>query len=186
MLADATWAQEQNLLPLPDDPQTLRAFVGSGAAILPDALRERLAERIHRSYCDERARQQTSGDPAVAPWPRLVEVFKNSNRLQADHIESKLRRIGCEVVPVKDAEAHFEFTHEEVELLAEMEHGRWNAARLADGWVWGETKDVDRKISPYLVPWAMLPEDIREYDRQAVESVPDLLASQRLGIRRIP
>jgi hypothetical protein len=56
-----------------------------------------------------------------------------------------------------------------------MEHARWNAERLLAGWTLGE-RDTKRHINPYLVPWSELPENIREYDRQAVRKIPALLA----------
>lgn len=50
-------------------------------------------------------------------------------------------------------------------LLAEMEHDRWNADRLRNGWAYapGE-KNIDKKTSPYIVPWEDLSEEIRELD----------------------
>lgn len=54
------------------------------------------------------------------------------------------------------------FTEKEIEIMAEMEHTRWNAERLREGWKIGKKKDVTNRISPYLVPWAELPEDVRE------------------------
>ena len=77
-----------------------------------------------------------------------------------------------------------EFTDREVEILAEMEHGRWTVERLLDGWCLGEKKDVIRKISPYLKPWAELPEDVKEFDRRTVRGIPDFLAEVGLEVRR--
>lgn len=36
-------------------------------------------------------------------------------------------------------------------------HESWMAAKLADGWVFGETKDVEKKTHPCLVPFSDLP-----------------------------
>ena len=76
------------------------------------------------------------------------------------------------------------FTDAEVELLGEMEHGRWNAERLSFGWRLGPHKDVERKISPYLVSWSELPEEIRKWDRETVLRIPAYLAEIGLEIRR--
>ena len=46
-----------------------------------------------------------------------------------------------------------------------MEHDRWNDERRKAGWKLGAKKDTDNKITPYLVSWDELAEDIREYDR---------------------
>lgn len=68
------------------------------------------------------------------------------------------------------------FTKKEIEKLAEMEHGRWNAEYLSEGWKPGPVKDSIKKTNPYLVPWTMLTESTREWDRNTVRKLPALLA----------
>jgi hypothetical protein len=68
-----------------------------------------------------------------------------------------------------------EFTPDETETMAEIEHGRWNAERLLAGWKRGE-RDVGKKTSPHLVSWAELPDSVREYDRKFVREIPARLA----------
>jgi hypothetical protein len=41
-----------------------------------------------------------------------------------------------------------------------------------------------KKISPYLVGWSELPEDMKERDRQAVRKIPEFLANVGLDIQR--
>ena len=77
-----------------------------------------------------------------------------------------------------------EFTPEEIETLAEMEHSRWNAERLREGWRYAPEKNVEKKLTPYLVAWTDLSEPIREWDRSAVSAWPDLLAARGLRIVR--
>lgn len=185
LLADEQWAASEHLVAMPTDPQTVRAFIGAGISRLPDETRERLARAAHEAYRAERGREQTTDDPSLREWDRLPPSLQHSNRMQADHIEAKLRQIGCEAVLAGGhPPAPFEFTDEEIETLAEMEHGRWCAERLTGGWVWGEAKDVEERISPYLVSWSRLPEEIKKHDRQAVRTIPELLASLGLEIRR--
>jgi len=76
------------------------------------------------------------------------------------------------------------FTRDEIEVMAEKEHARWNVERLRDGWRWGETKDVTNKVSPYIVSWAELPEDVKEWDRETVRKIPEFLAKVGLEVRR--
>ena len=63
-----------------------------------------------------------------------------------------------------------------------MEHARWCADRHLGNWRYGETPDKARKISPYLVPYDKLTEEIKQYDREAVLQIPELvkLAGQRI------
>jgi hypothetical protein len=48
-------------------------------------------------------------------------------------------------------------------------------------------RDNERKTSPYLVPWAELPEDVKEHqNRSAVRAIPELLADAGYEIVRVP
>jgi len=70
--------------------------------------------------------------------------------------------------------------------MAELEHARWNVERLLDGWKWGPIKDVTKKISPYILPWSALPEEMKEVDRDVVRDIPHLLAEVGMEIVRKP
>ena len=72
-----------------------------------------------------------------------------------------------------------------IRRLAEMEHGRWNAERLARGWSYGEVKDVAIKQSPYIVSWLELPEHIKQYDYAAVRNWPEVFSAAGLEIYRL-
>jgi hypothetical protein len=152
-------------------------------ADLSTAMRERIARAIHEKYRRDQQGRKPASDPAMQPWERLAEHLKESNRRQAEHIPVKLRAIGRTMAPAKERPAITAFTPEEVELLAELEHERWVAERRAAGWTAGP-RDPERKTTPYLVPWADLAEEIREYDREAVRGIPDFLAGAGLEIRR--
>jgi RyR domain len=143
--------------------------------------RETIARTIHEAHREEAAVRD------LPPWDKLEASLQDSNRLQADHIFEKLREIGCAVHPVAGRKiALMEFSDEEVETMAEMEHGRWNAERLSRGWRWGQRRDVERKTSPHLVSWSELPEDVRQWDRDTVRRIPGYLAEVGLEIRREP
>lgn len=51
------------------------------------------------------------------------------------------------------------------EQIAENVHEVWAAARLAEGWTWGENRDNIKKTTPCLVPYDELPEIEKDYDR---------------------
>ncbi|NOZ20000.1 MAG: hypothetical protein GXP25_02815 [Planctomycetes bacterium] len=182
---DEDWSDLPNLIHLPADPMTIRAFIGSGSGKLPEKIRDTVAKGVHEEYRRNQEKELHSGKPSMAEWASLKENLKESNRQQADDISAKLRRIGCTVERVKNREiVLMTFTKAEVEAMAVMEHARWNVERLLDGWTWGPQKDVDQKISPYLVSWEKLPENVREWDRQAVRAIPKLLAEVGLEVRR--
>jgi len=181
---DPDWNNSENLLRLPEDTMTIRAFVGLGASRFPDEHREAVARAIHQAYRRNQVEEHAKSNPSLKGWDELPETLKHSNRAQADHIFEKLTLIGCGVRPLADPAPAAELTADEVERLAEFEHGRWNAERLAEGWRWAEQKDVARKLTPYLVPWSALPDGVKKWDRDAVREIPALLAQIGLKIAR--
>jgi hypothetical protein len=178
LLADEAWAVSERLVPLPEDGETLRAFIGLGRSRLEPRKRETIGKLIHEEYRKEQAATHPS-------WGSLEEDLRESNRHQADDILAKLREIGCGVREVTDRPiVLMTFTPAEVERLSEMEHGRFNAERLAAGWRWGPEKDRARRVSSSLVPWAELPEQERELDRRTVLKIPKYLEAVGLEIYR--
>jgi hypothetical protein len=155
-------------------------------ASLPAGVLEGVARAIHDAYRADQAGRKPPDDPALAEWDELAEYLKESNREQARAIPEKLRAIGCTVYEVRDGKAGaLELTDAEVELMAELEAARWQAERRRDGWRWGPQRDVAAKVSPYVgLTWAELPEDVREWDREAVRRIPQHLAAAGLELRR--
>ncbi len=179
LLADEEWLEAGNLLRVLDDPHTMRVFINTGASKITADLRETIGQAIH----DAHLREQIAALPG---WDQLDPGLRESNMLQADHIWFKLRWIRCQTKRVTDRKiALMTFTDSEVETMAEMEHGRWNLERLSQGWTLGEKVDHERKRSPYLVPWAELPDQVREWDRQTVRMIPEYLAGVQLEIHRL-
>ena len=150
---------------------------------------EILAQATHEEHvqAQERAGDTVETNPSLVAWDDLPETLKESNRDQASHIAVKLAAVGCAIIPWADWDAaSFKFTPEEVELLAKMEHDRWNGDRLRNGWTYapGE-KDIDKKTSPYLVPWDDLSEEIKELDRVPVRGMAGFLARAEFQIVRL-
>ena len=183
LCSDDDWKGSATLLRLPADPLTVRAFVGPGGPRLEPDMREVLAQAIHEAYREAQTTRKQSQDPSLARWEALRDYLKESNRGQADDILAKLDSIGCTIEQVEGEVPVLAFTLEEVEILSEMEHGRWNVERLGAGWTLGP-RDPARKISPYLVSWKDLPEEIREWDRETVRKIPAFLAEVGLAVRR--
>jgi hypothetical protein len=159
------------------------------AELLLGGTYEILARAIHEEYVrlQEKEGQTPESNPAMVPWDELPETLKESNRAQAGHIGLKLKAIGCGIIPWADWEAEsFEFTPGEVELLSKMEHERWVDERRRNGWTYAPgTKNVDKKTSPYMVPWEELREEIKEWDRVTVRGLPAFLAKADFQIVRL-
>lgn len=67
------------------------------------------------------------------------------------------------------------------EKLAEHVHEIWARGRIQEGWVYGDSRDQEKKITPCLVPYDKLPEGEKEYDRKtALETIKLII---KLGYR---
>ena len=154
----------------------------------PDSrLKEVIAQAIHAEYVrNQKAKGETTEtNSTLVSWEKLPEHVKESNRAQALHVAEKLKAIGCGITELEDRElGEFEFTREEIEQLARMEHERWVEERLSNGWTVGP-KDIDKKTTPWLlVPYEELPDEEQEKDRESVRGIPKFLAKVGLEVHR--
>lgn len=197
ILSDKVWSKSSSLLDLPADLGTVCAFGGwslpetsdvpSDGERREDQASEVLAEAIHEEYRRERMAAPAIVDPAMADWKDLPPDLRASNRDQALHLAAKLKTIGYTVADSEGMSDPLpEFTAEEVETMAQIEHGRWVVERLSSGWRFGEERSAEKKTSPYLVAWSDLPEEIKELDRQTVRKIPGLLKRVNKVVRRNP
>lgn len=51
------------------------------------------------------------------------------------------------------------------EKIAENVHDVWAAGRIAEGWIYGNVKNPEKKETPLLVPYQDLSESEKAYDR---------------------
>lgn len=162
---------------------------------LAPQLRERLAQGLFIAYKKKRvAMAQTAAekaelesDPSMSDWDELSPELKESTRSQADDIPRKLRSVNCFMLD-QDRKAPLihvpEFTVEELDMLSEMEHERFNAERLQRQWRTGPRSSGNR-TTPFLIPWRDLTQPWREVDRVMVECVPRVLATAGWKIYRM-
>jgi hypothetical protein len=171
------WRASRGLVCIPADSYIIEEFIKPHPQQLNTADRERLARAIHEAYRERERSVTTADDPSMMPWAELPSYLKHSNRVQADRFFEKVERIGYTVekrtggsaAPVTD------FTPKELNVMAQMEHGRWVVERLNGGWMPGSRRDVLHKISPYFVPWGALPENVKDEERKMVRNIPTLL-----------
>lgn len=171
----------------------LSVFSVLDAALKPEALlggtRESVAMAMHEDYLRSQVKAGISpeSNPSMVAWDRLPEGLKESNRHNADHALAKLASVGYGIELLTDAGApDFKFTKSDVEKMAVLEHGRWVEERRRQGWTFAPgPKDLDKKTSPYIVPWEELSEEIREYDRNVIRALPMSLARAGFQIYRM-
>ena len=65
------------------------------------------------------------------------------------------------------------------EAIAANAHEVWTQTRKLEGWTYGPNRDDENKLHPDLVPYYMLPESEKKYDRQMAISTIKLV--KKLG-----
>ncbi len=182
LLQDPLWRDLPNLLPVPHDAASIRAVVAPAARTFDPDLLDQMAATFHQNYVANSTGRLPDN---MKPWPILPETFKQANRDQAGYAVRILEAVGYGVREAESPEVYMFADEDEhrVEQMAELEHGRWNADRLRNGWRPG-ARDDGRKLHDCLVPWSELPEDIKRYDRDAVRKFPEILAQAGLEVYR--
>lgn len=185
LLADPLWKDFSNLLPLPCDAASIRAFLEEADSDLPARTVTRMAREFHADYV---ANNQHKLPDTLRRWSDLPETFLRANLEQARYTIKILESAGFTVGPASQrlSRAVTEFTPQEIERMAALEHGRWNVERLRDGWRPGP-RDNAKKTHDCLAPWKELsdgPQGVRRHDRNSVKAYPRILAQAGLKIYR--
>jgi hypothetical protein len=139
---------------------------------------ELIAQAVHAEFVRSETLSGRSGDDiSMRPWELLPEPLRESNRDQAADIGRKLNEVGLDLVVTSNwGPPEFTFDADDLEDLAREEHDRWMQKLLADGWKPSPVKDVSQKLHPLLAPWDSLTDGQKDKDRNAVRSIPTLLA----------
>jgi ppGpp synthetase/RelA/SpoT-type nucleotidyltranferase len=185
LLKDPLWRRSAGLYPLPPDPKTLRALVLPDGCQLEQTMLEEMAKEFHARYRKGNSRKIQPNN--LKDWPDLPPTYQKANREQAACAIRILEAAGFGVRTAAAEPVVMEgFTDDEIEHMAELEHGRWNIERLRDGWRPGPRDDLT-KTHNCLAPWEGLPDGpdgVKRYDREAVRAFPEILAKAGLEIYR--
>lgn len=100
----------------------------------------KICHSVNTAYC------KTIGEPELPNWENLSEEFKQSS-------------ISGVIFKLQNPNSTLENQHEE-----------WMKTKIADGWIYGTEKDMDKKTHPCLVPYDQLPQKqkIKDYLFQAI------------------
>ena len=183
LMQDDLWSSLPTLIPLVSDAASVWAYVAPPTRSFGAEVVEEMAQEIHESY---RASNTKDLRENMQPWPKLQETYRRANREQARFAIQILEACGFGIRQVEtpnEPTIFQDFTQEEIERMAELEHGRWNVDRLRDQWRPGP-RDNAKKRHDCLVPWAELPDNIKQYDRDAVANFPTILAKAGLEVYR--
>lgn len=109
---------------------------------------ESAAKNIHECY------EIISGTKENTPWELLSEYERESNRYVYNHLMFKYEYLNNFADILSDDRIY--------EDLAIMEHNRWKAEKVLEGYVYGEVKSNSQKTNPLLLPWDKLSQDDRK------------------------
>ncbi len=144
-----------------------------------------LAMQIHNIYSN------LSQKELELEWSNMNDYFKDENRYAARHLPIKLRSLGLEAVPTDDPREAVDFKEileRSEQLLAQLEHNRWLARKLVNGYIHGkklERKLRDRlKIHVDIRPWEELSEKDREKDLVVLRNIENML--REIGKKIVP
>jgi ppGpp synthetase/RelA/SpoT-type nucleotidyltranferase len=175
---------------LPEDVESIRALLEypPPQGIFTPLQLVTLTAGVDQAYHDQvRLNDIADWQKWLADHPDRAYEFNRSNRMQAEHIIEKLRRIGKTAIqPAGREPIVTALRNQDIESLAEVEHGRWVIERTLDGWKYSLVRDNEKKLRPQLIPWSELDEKEKEKDRSAVRAIPDLLALIGYEIRDAP
>lgn len=136
---------------------------------------EGIAREFHQVYLrhEMQAHRYNPARASHQPWCRLPASYRDSNHRLARHVPVKLQAVGCTLVPRFDwRQPWFEFSPEEVETLARMEHDRWRTQDAGPGHLAN-------------VAWERLQESDRDRARHMIRQHPLVLAKAGFNIERI-
>lgn len=146
---------------------------------------DRLSKRLHDAYCLEREKAGDPPSPSTAPWEELPESARRANRRAADHLWTKLananyrmmgKRLGIPVL----GDGGEALRGEEMRMtLSRLEHDRWWADRIIDGWTFAETRNNEVRHHPALVPFENLSDAVKQMDTEQVDFLTECLTSNQ-------
>ncbi len=172
----------------PEIPDGLYPFgmlneVVSAETIVDERL-DKLAQAFHENYLETVTARVDSAQrkPSQVPWPALAEMYRNASRLEADHVEIKLRAVGCRE---EEGDEPFKFEPQELERIAHMDRNRFVAVRFSTGWTSGPIRSDFARIDDSLKPWEECDANDRAYDMNTARDLPVMLAKRlRRTIKR--
>jgi hypothetical protein len=159
---------------------------------LEGELLEKLAEAAHDVFCQGLRAQGYKLGPKkddklkisdmLRPYAETPEHEKEQNRSNVRDLANKLALIGYVMVHARSNELPFDFPGDDLEMLAKIEHDRWMAQMLRDGWQHARKTDRSKKLHDALLQWDKLSKKQKDKDRDLVRGIPRILAKAGYAI----
>lgn len=135
---------------------------------------EELARKIHQSWLGKERNKKHVKETAIS-WEESAEETKESNRQQVVDYIRKLDALQYRIVPYSGEEGIRQFSEQEIESMARMEHSRWVIEKIVNGWTYGTPRHDGLKIHDCLMPYEALDEQTKDNDRDTIREIPVLL-----------
>lgn len=189
------WKDYSNLIQVPNDPLTVWALVNQTAetTLTPEET-NKLAPKVHEFYRKERLKElkpsatDINKYKVVMEWDKLDPVLQNSNIQQVAFYQHILKRVNLGIRKAEKPELFKikeNLSDEKYDLLAKLEHARWNAERLLEGWKYGPDKDLAKKLNPCIVAWEKLDDYTKSFDYIPVNNIPLMLSEIGFEVYKI-
>jgi hypothetical protein len=136
------------------------------------------AQALHEDY-RQRA-QDTLNPQANVPFRELPEFMKMSNRWRADHTPMLLELAGLHLARDVQSPVVIALSQEQVELLAQLEHRRYNIERRLVDIRFGSAQRQGARMPQ----WSDLSDEQKNWERNEIARLPEIMAG--LGIELHP
>lgn len=125
---------------------------------------EQQARCLHQDYVQKEISKDPSWARLPLDWSYLDEGYRESNRLQAAHLQ--IKRLTWDSFPREEKDFC-------LDKLARAEHLRWMADKVMHGWRWSgsmspSSRDDRKRIHHLLVPFESLSEEEKNKDRDPI------------------
>lgn len=169
-------AAEPEQLRLLEAQERLRCFSWKEQALLPENLFDERtlnrAKAINLRYAHLYSGVEETAENAEAEWMKLNSFTRYSNISAADYHEIRLQMLSDRGLGADPAA----LDPQTMELLAQLEHLRWERFHYLNNWrrgdrVNGKAKDALHRTHSDLVPYESLSESEKEKDRENIRTL---------------
>lgn len=148
--------------------------------ILGEGERDRLAKCFHAAFRELANESQA----ANVSWVALPETYRRADRHAADHIPAKLWSLGLAterqfsdsfLAIDRDWQMQWAADGSRTDGLDRIEHERWIADRVMEGWRYAATRDDDLRWHNDLVPFDAVSLKDQEKDRKQIALISTII-----------
>jgi ppGpp synthetase/RelA/SpoT-type nucleotidyltranferase len=177
---------------LPHEKESLLALFTERAANLRPEQIESAAQNGHNKYAlsmisDVRKSGKTPPNlgERIANWEALDFKYKNANFDKVNYACALFGFAGYELNEIAENAVKWEdIPAETQELMAKLEHGRWNAERVVTGWSYSPKRNDALLLNDNITAWDALSDRLKEYDYESIENMIDDFAQAGVFVHK--